>query len=188
MKRVRQFVVMVAAMVALGAAPACADDFGLGGQLPDDETHSFCFDFNLEPQVYLAWLLYWGYHGAVGPTNYVEAYDRICNPETDVIFQLTDATEFAGEARCLRFTPDGGRCQSFVVTINPHLVTSVHDMIALSCHEVGHTLGLDDGPSAHPQGWYTDCMATDFTWAETLNQHHIDHINSRQPHDDPNDH
>lgn len=189
MMHVRRFVVMVVALMALAAAPARADDFGLNGQLPDNATHTFCFDFPLErPQnAYIAFLLYWGYHGAVGPTNYFESFQPTCDLETDVIFQLTDATEYAGYTRCLRFAPDGSHCRSFVVSINPYLATGVHDMISLSCHEVGHTLGLDDGPSVNPHGWYTDCMATDFTWAETLNQHHIDHANSRRPYDDADD-
>lgn len=178
------FAVTIVATIILACVssrPARADDFGLDGTIPDNLTHTFCFDFPLErpPNAFIALLLYWGYHGAVGPTDYFESYQPTCDTETDVIFQLGETGGFAGMTRCLRHTADGNRCRSFVVTINPHLVTSIHDMIALSCHEVGHTLGLSDGPGLD------DCMSTTFTWSETLNAHHIAHANSRRPYDDP---
>lgn len=186
MRSARIAALAITAILNLGfASSAHADDFGLGGQLPDDLNHSFCMDFPLErpENAFFATLIFWGLLGAVGPTDYTATYDPICTPETDILFELGYAYGYAGMTTCVRSAD--GRCHSFVITIDPQLVTSEHDMVSLSCHEVGHTLGLDDGPSTDP--WYSDCMATDFTWSETLNQHHIDHVNSRVPYGDPAD-
>ncbi len=172
-------VAIAAIALVLWAPAARADDFG--ATLPDDLSHSVCFDFPLDsrPNFTVAYYLYWGYNNVIEATNYTPAWDPTCTSETDVVFRLDMNIRYAGYTTCRSANP-AGYCRSYLVGINPYNTTSRHDMISLGCHEVGHTIGLSDGPSNEPHGWYTDCMATDYTPSETLNQHHINHANSRR--------
>lgn len=175
-------IVVVGAIIVGHAPKAHGDEFGLGGSIPDNFTHSVCFDFPLDTRsaMTVAYYLYWGYDNVIAATDYTPAWDPTCTSETDVVFRLDMNIRYAGYTTCRAFT-GAGHCRSYLVGINPYNTTGPHDMIALGCHEVGHTLGLSDGPSTDPRGWWNDCMATDYTPSETLNQHHIDHANSRQP-------
>lgn len=180
MRHGRRLLVVVAMFTALAgmSGVAYADEFGLRAPIPDNLQHSFCFDFPIADQVSsaVAYYLYQGYHNVMAVTGYDEVYDSTCEPETDVVFRIDPRMQnWAGYTICNAGTVDG-HCRSAYVYINPYNTTGPHDLVSLGCHEVGHTLGLADGPVNGD-----DCMATGFTWSETLDQHHIDHANSRTP-------
>nr|WP_157553999.1 hypothetical protein [Herbidospora sakaeratensis] len=118
------------------------------------------------------------------------------DPATDVAWAQFSDPVYGSAVCAVRTASDSSVCDQRLVSLNVTNIQNVnhwqHQMMKTTCHELGHTVGLDHYyPQApipdFPPGGVLDCMASqsvdDYdeptgSWTYTYNSHHIAHINA----------
>jgi len=190
----------VAAAVSAGliawaavASPATADTWPFNSNfLPDQGNHNYCYSSTYTPQAEIRTQIYNSMVYMHNNTNAKRTYHSTCDTsgegQTDVVWEGRSLSSGAiGDATCM-VKWSSGRCDRYRTRINGPLIRDHYSSDTYrnrqyrktSCHELGHTLGLDHYPSPYNDscqrsGW---TGTIDASWTRTWTEHHRGHINA----------
>ncbi|WP_216216766.1 hypothetical protein [Amycolatopsis aidingensis] len=195
----RHIAAAVAAMVAVpltlvvAAAPAAADPWPFNSNFrPDKGNHNYCYSSSYRPRTEIRTQIYNSMVYMHNNTKAKRTYHSSCDTsgvgQTDVVWQGRRLSSGAiGDARCM-VKRSNGRCDRYRARINGPLVREHYSNTTYrnrqyrktTCHELGHTLGLNHYPSPYNDscqrsGW-TGTISS--SWTRTWTAHHRGHINS----------
>lgn len=162
-----------------GTTRAAADPFGVGppdaGWFADNSTHTWC--------TFGSFVSAW--HNPIrdslinldSQTDVSDSYVSVCTSDTDAQFNLSSSSQMGsntlGSYSCLVNPTSTNRCGAARIRLNTDLLTDYHYRRKTSCHEVGHSVGLQHGPT------YGGCMVSGYANYSTYSSHHVNHINSK---------
>ena len=165
--------VAVVAIALVLVQAASADEYGNGedqaGYRPDNSQHSYCFRQNFDGDNARA-----AAHRAMGTvlddqTTMSRDWHGECDNQVDVMFRYDSLDGVDGEWVCLDL--DGDICLSGRVSFDPTYLDGINDWEQTTCHEVGHSVGLDH--ASWDCMWYYDYDGLLRRFAD----HHVYHIN-----------
>lgn len=155
---------------------------GLYQCLPDGTYHTWCFGPTMDGNANLQNAVQYAMTNMVEQTQMTENKDNSCDSSTDVVWQERDLVGLRGEHECLeRVSGSPNKCAHSAARLDGDAITADSPQGAeqlnrekTSCHELGHTLGLNHD---YPQD---DCMVLGAVAAghRTYNDHHREHVNS----------
>ncbi|WP_344361154.1 hypothetical protein [Streptomyces gobitricini] len=136
-------------LAALGAAvgslilvtqPASANSFG--PTFADNKAHSFFFDDDLSKKQRSG--MDWARKNSLAPTDMTTSVNRTYNKQVDVWTYATwnptgDQKNWYAWTTCVK-RASGSKCDQFTIVFNHKVPHSNYK--SLSCHEIGHSVGL----------------------------------------------
>jgi hypothetical protein len=197
------FVALPMALVAI-ASPAAADTWPFNSNFrPDTGNHNYCYSTTYYPRAEVRTEITNSMVYMNDNTDAKRSYHSTCDTagdgQTDVVWRQQAPTGGAiGTASCsVKWA--SGRCDRYEVRLNVTLIREKYSSEAnrnrqyrkTSCHELGHTLGLDHYTSnddRHNNGdrtaYTSSCQRSGWTgenlssWTRTWESHHRGHINA----------